>query len=188
MNPAGIAHPLFAVRGAYNADYKQAFENARAYIEQNGSLDGITDDILSKGMTATDFGTVRDMFGEEGKLLLYDTAALVGESERLDDNRRLGALVARLGISGDETGTGGAGQEQESEELKRSLQEALERLKSSVSESKIGEALKLILETTLDWTNLNYFEDSNEKTSFWDYFNKISKTVFEEQNGEAARP
>jgi hypothetical protein len=186
LNPAGTAHPLFAMRGAYNADYKQAFENARAYIEQNGSLDGITDDILSGDMTTTDFGTIRDMFSDEGKLLLYDTAALVGECERQEDNKRLGALLTRLGIGEAKVETEDGERERESEESAQELKEALERLKSSLSESKIGEMLKLILRTTLDWTNLNFFGDADEKVSFWDYCKKITAFISEKENSEAS--
>jgi hypothetical protein len=186
LNPAGIEHPLFAMRGAYNADYKQAFENARAYIEQNGSLDGITDDVLSGGMTTTNFGTIRDMFSEEGKLLLYDTAALVGECERREDNKRLGALVARLGIGKSETETEDAEQEDDLEALKQRLHETLESLKSSVSESKIGEALKFLLDATLNWANFNFFgeADASEKTSFWEYYKKITEAISEKEHGQ----
>jgi hypothetical protein len=185
LNPAGIAHPLFAMRGAYNADYKQAFENARAYIEQNGSLDGITDDILSKDMTTTDYGAIRDMFSEEGKLLLYDSAALVDECERQEANASLGALLARLGIgeTKDETETD-AQEDDELETLKDRLYKNSESLRASVAESKIGETLKFLLNASLDWANLRFLGNSDQKSPFWDYLKEAIASVSEKEQAQ----
>jgi hypothetical protein len=176
LKPAGIEHPLYAMRGALNADYKQAFLNARAYIEQNGSLDGITDDVLNEGMTATSASAIRNMFSDEGKLLLYDTAELVDESERQEANDRLSALLRSLTGAG-ETEEEDEEQGQKWDELKERLDATLKSLETAVSQRKVQAAFKFLIDTTLNWINRNYFgtsEDIAAKGSFLSYYKQMA--------------
>jgi hypothetical protein len=173
LTPGGIEHPLFAMRHEYNADYKQAFLNARTYIEKNGSLTGITDEVLSEGMSAINASTIRDMFSDEGKLLLYDTAVLADECERQEASEKLDMLYKRLTGAPVEENAETQKSEQESEELKSLLNKNLEALRTAVSESNVEEALKFALETTLGWIGRNYFGMADGKVSFSTYYKQM---------------
>jgi hypothetical protein len=179
LKPAGIEHPLFAMRGAFNADYKQAFLNARAYIGQNGSLDGITDEILSEGMTATSASAIRDMFSDEGKLLLYDTAAVADGCNRQEANDRLRALWRSL-TGDEETGEEAETQEQKWEELKERLNATFEGMETAASQGKVSAAFRFMIDTALNWLNNRYFGKAGDigdvaaKSSFLMYYRQMS--------------
>ena len=182
FRPNGMEHPLNLLKEQYNTDYKQAFHNARNYIIENGSLEGVTGEMLSYGFTTTSFNVIQEMFSDEGKLLLFDSARAVTMS--IFDDMWQG-LLGRLKLS--QISTGGKLNDNnddtvDPEMLKIRLLNMLDDQRREISESTVSKTLKSILSMTLDWTikylifneeyvannAISYLKYSQEHNSNWE--------------------